>query len=98
MASNDDDGVPRGLEDPCEVCGGPIRDFFKFHCTREQLHAARKAMGFGSWDLCWLCWNGIADQYVAAPETFPVAVQMLERRPDPAVVEDGFGNEDEAVT
>lgn len=51
----------------CQVCGDPI-----YEIQPERARAAKRVyfdvagmMGFRNYDLCWSCWDGIVDQFLA---------------------------------
>ena len=60
------------MEDGCLVCGAPIAELSGYwgEPNRTTMFNARVASGFGAFDLCWPCWDGIAEQYEARPEDF----------------------------
>lgn len=51
--------------DECEVCGEEATEIRPSgeYPAKAVMHTARRAAGFGGYDLCWVCWRGIAEQY-----------------------------------
>lgn len=55
------------MGDKCLICGELIEEPYsdKLPNPISVCTTARVAAGFGLYDLCWPCWDGITDQYEA---------------------------------
>jgi hypothetical protein len=51
----------------CTFCGCGVYDMQppRERQPRQVMHAALVPLGLKGYDLCWDCWDGIADQYAA---------------------------------
>ena len=60
-------------ESRCEFCGDGVFDLppQRERPEKKVCHAALKALGLNTYALCYDCWDGLADQYEAAPGDFP---------------------------